>query len=212
MSISELRREYGTAGLSERELAVSPIEQFRQWFQQAREAQIPEPNAMTLATATLEGRPSARTVLLKEFDDHGFVFYTNYHSRKGRELSQNPHACLVFYWIALERQVCISGQVSQVSREESETYFHSRPEGSQLGAWASQQSEIIEGPEILEERLSQLVSKYQGRVIPVPEYWGGYRLAPASVEFWQGRPNRLHDRLRYTLQTDGQWLIQRLSP
>ena len=200
-----------SSGLGEASLDPNPFQQFSRWFQQALDAALPEPNAMTLATATREGKASARIVLLKSFDERGFVFYTNYESRKGRELAENPYAALVFHWIELERQVCAAGQVSRVSREESENYFRSRPVGSQLGAWASRQSQVISGREILEDRLKQLEKDYRNKLIPLPPDWGGLRLAPEMIEFWQGRPNRLHDRLRYRLQ-DQQWLIERLSP
>jgi pyridoxamine 5'-phosphate oxidase len=212
MSLSDLRREYTRAGLKESDLDPNPFKQFDKWFQQALAAGLPEPNAMTLATATLDGKPSARIVLLKGFDERGFVFFTNYESRKGRELAANPQAALVCYWIELERQVRISGPVSRVSSEESETYFRSRPLGSQLGAWASQQSEVVGGRKILEDRLEQLTQEYQTKPVPLPPNWGGYRVAPETIEFWQGRANRLHDRLRYTVQSSSQWLIERLSP
>ena len=212
MSLSDLRREYALAGLKESDLDPNPFKQFDKWFQQALGAGLPEPNAMTLATATLDGKPSARIVLLKGFDERGFVFFTNYESQKGRELSSNPQAALVSYWIELERQVRICGRVSRVSAEESEEYFQSRPLGSQLGAWASQQSEVVGGRKTLEERLEQLTREYQTKPVPLPPYWGGYRVAPETIEFWQGRPNRLHDRLRYALQSNSQWLIERLSP
>jgi len=212
MSLSDLRRGYALAGLKESDLDPSPFKQFDKWFQQALAAGLPEPNAMTLATATPDGKPSARVVLLKGFNEHGFVFFTNYESQKGRELSANPHAALVCYWIELERQVRISGRVSRVSAEESEDYFRSRPVGSQLGAWVSRQSQVVSGREILEDKLEELTQEYQSKPIPLPPYWGGYRVAPDTLEFWQGRPNRLHDRLRYTCQPDDQWLIERLSP
>jgi pyridoxamine 5'-phosphate oxidase len=212
MSLSDLRREYALAGLKESDLDSNPFRQFDKWFQQALAAGLPEPNAMTLATATLDGKPSARVVLLKGFDEQGFVFFTNYESQKGRELAANPQAALVSYWTELERQVRISGQVSRVSAEESKAYFRSRPLGSQLGAWASQQSEVVGGRKILEDRLERLTQEYQTKPVPLPPYWGGYRVAPETIEFWQGRPNRLHDRLRYTLQSGCQWLIERLSP
>ncbi len=211
MSLSDLRKDYVSSGLGEASLDPNPFQQFSRWFQQALDAALPEPNAMTLATATREGKASARIVLLKSFDERGFVFYTNYESRKGRELAENPYAALVFHWIELERQVCAAGQVSRVSREESENYFRSRPVGSQLGAWASRQSQVISGREILEDRLKQLEKDYRNKLIPLPPDWGGFRLVPEMIEFWQGRPNRLHDRLRYRLQ-DQQWLIERLSP
>jgi len=212
MSLSDLRREYTRAGVKESDLDPNPFKQFDRWFQQALAAGLPEPNAMTLATATLDGKPSARIVLLKGFDERGFVFFTNYESQKGRELATNPQAALVCYWIELERQVRVSGRVSQVSSEESETYFRSRPLGSQLGAWASQQSEVVGGRKILEDRLEQLTQEYHTKPVPLPPNWGGYRVAPETIEFWQGRANRLHDRLRYTVQSSSQWLIERLSP
>ena len=169
-------------------------------------------NAMTLATATPDGVPSARIVLLKEFDEHGFVFYSNYESQKGRELAANPRAALVFYWPDLERQVRISGRVEQVSREESERYFRSRPFGSRIGALASRQSERLTERDELEERVRRLTLQYKGDEVPLPSAWGGYRLVPATLEFWQGRPSRLHDRLRYTRAADGTWMVERLSP
>ena len=211
MSFSDLRKDYVSSGLSEASLDPNPFQQFSKWFQQALDAALPEPNAMTLATATREGKASARIVLLKSFDERGLVFYTNYESQKGRELAENPYAALVFHWIELERQVCAAGQVIRVSREESENYFRSRPVGSQLGAWASRQSQVIGGREILEDRLKQLEKDYRNKLIPLPPDWGGLRLAPEMIEFWQGRPNRLHDRLRYRLQ-DKRWLIERLAP
>jgi len=211
MSLSDLRREYALTGLKESDLDSNPFMQFDKWFQQALAAGLPEPNAMTLATATREGKASARIVLLKSFDEQGFVFYTNYESQKGKELAENPYAALVFHWIELERQVCAAGRVSRVSREESESYFHSRPVGSQLGAWASRQSQVISGREILEDRLKQLEKDYRDKLIPLPSDWGGFRLAPEMIEFWQGRPNRLHDRLRYRL-LDRRWVIERLAP
>lgn len=212
MSLSDLRREYTLAGLKESDLDPSPFRQFDKWFQQALAAEVLEPNAMTLATSTLDGKPSARVVLLKGFDTSGFVFFTNYESQKGRELSENPHAALVFHWIELERQVRLSGRVSRVSVEESEEYFRSRPAGSQLGAWVSRQSQVVSGRKSLEDKLEELTQQYQTKPVPLPPYWGGYRLAPEMIEFWQGRPNRLHDRLRYTLQPGNSWLIERLSP
>jgi pyridoxamine 5'-phosphate oxidase len=211
MSLSDLRKDYVSSGLSEASLDPNPFQQFSRWFQQALDAALPEPNAMTLATATREGKASARIVLLKIFDEQGFVFYTNYESQKGKELAENPYAALVFHWIELERQVCAAGRVSRVSREESESYFHSRPVGSQLGAWASRQSQVISGREILEDRLKQLEKDYRDKLIPLPSDWGGFRLAPEMIEFWQGRPNRLHDRLRYRL-LDRRWVIERLAP
>ena len=211
MSLSDLRREYTLTGLVESDLDPNPFAQFDKWFQQALTARLPEPNAMTLATSTIDGKPSARVVLLKGFDERGFVFFTNYESQKGRELSANPLAALVCYWAELERQVRISGRVSRVSRDESETYFRSRPLGSQLGAWASHQSEVVDGREILEDRLEELTQEYHVKPVPLPPYWCGYRVAPETIEFWQGRPNRLHDRLRYR-NADGGWVVERLAP
>jgi pyridoxamine 5'-phosphate oxidase len=189
-----------------------PIKQFARWFGDAERAGLKLPNAMTLATATKDAIPSARVVLLKGFDREGFVFYTNYESRKGRELDENPNAALVFYWSELDRQVRISGAVAKTGREESESYFHTRPIDSQLGAWASNQSRVISSREVLENKMRELITQYEGGAAPLPPYWGGYRLAPAEIEFWQNRPGRLHDRLRYRLQPNGEWLIERLSP
>jgi len=212
MSIADLRRQYTLTGLHERDLDPNPFKQFEKWFQQALSAELLDTNAMTLATASREGKPSARVMLLKDFDETGFVFFTNYASRKGRELDENPYAASVFFWAELERQVRINGKVSRISREESEEYFHSRPAGNQLGAWASYQSEVIGEPAELENRMKELESRYEGRTIPMPPNWGGFLLSPDTFEFWQGRPNRLHDRLRYTLLAEGQWRIERLSP
>jgi pyridoxamine 5'-phosphate oxidase len=209
--LADLRKDYTLAGLTEKDLARDPFRQFEKWFQEATAAKIAEPNAMTLCTATREGRPSARTVLLKGFDGRGFVFYTNYESRKGRELHENPNAALLFPWVVLERQVIIEGAVTKVPREESEAYFHSRPRASQLSAWISQQSTVITGREVLEESMKVLDQKYAGREVPLPPHWGGWRLAAETVEFWQGRRSRLHDRLRYRRDQDG-WLIERLAP
>jgi pyridoxamine 5'-phosphate oxidase len=211
-SIGDLRQEYTHQGLSEADVDPNPLRQFQRWFEQALSAQLLEPNAMTLATATQAGKPSARVVLLKGFDERGFVFYTNYESQKGQELAQNPWAALVFWWTGLERQVRIEGQVEKVSAQESDHYFHSRPPGSRLGAWVSDQSRVIESREVLEHRLEALKTQYQSQEIPRPPHWGGYRVIPTSIEFWQGRPNRLHDRLHYGQRQDGSWQIERLSP
>ncbi len=210
--IADLRRNYTIAGLSEADAATSPIDQFKTWFQQAVDANFPEPNAMTLATISSEGKPSARIVLLKDVDDRGFVFYTNYESAKGQHLLENPDAALVFFWIELERQVRVEGKVEKVSATESDAYFRTRPRGSQLGAWVSKQTEVIASRQVLESKLEQLEQKYAGKEIPRPPHWGGFRVIPSEFEFWQGRPNRLHDRLRYRLAEDGNWIRERLSP
>lgn len=212
MSLADLRKDYSLAGLAEKDLARDPFRQFDKWFQEAEAAKLVEPNAMTLATATRDGRPSARTVLLKGVDGRGFVFYTNFESRKGRELEASPRATLLFPWLALERQVTIEGTVTKVSREEAEAYFHTRPLLSQLGAWVSQQSSVISGRKVLEDSMKELEKKYAGAVVPLPPNWGGYRLAPETVEFWQGRRSRLHDRLRFRREADGGWIVERLSP
>jgi pyridoxamine 5'-phosphate oxidase len=198
--------------LSEDDLAEGPFEQFEQWFQQAVDAKIDLPDAMTLATATRDGLPSARIVLLRGFDERGLVFYTDYQSQKGQELAENPNAALVIYWRELDRQIRITGTVSTVSREASEEYFRSRPIGSQLAALASKQGEVISNRQELECRYKQLMETYRQREIPLPPCWGGFRLMPGWFEFWQGRPNRLHDRLRYTHRPGESWKIERLSP
>ena len=212
MSVADLRKEYTLHGLSEADLDPNPIRQFQVWFEQALAAGLPEPNAMTLATATPDGRPSARMVLIKGADERGFVFFSNYQSRKGRELDANPYAALVFYWAELERQIRIEGRVERVSSQESDAYFQSRPAGSRLGAWASRQSAVIAGRAELEGRLAELAAQHPGGDVSRPPHWGGYRVVPESIEFWQGRPSRLHDRLRYRLREDGTWLVERLSP
>ena len=211
VDLRKLRKEYTQAGLHESDTNRDPIEQFCKWFDEAIAADLYEPNAMTLATATPGGRPSARVVLLKGFDERGFVFYTNHEGRKGQELEENPRCALVFYWGELERQVRIGGRASRVSEEESDAYYGSRPRGSRLGAWASAQSRPIRGRDVLEERLRELEVKYEGREIPRPPFWGGYRVEPEEVEFWQGRENRLHDRLLYRRTKDG-WGMERLQP
>ena len=201
-----------TPGLTRKNVDPDPLKQFEQWFQEATEAVPVLPEAVSLATATREGRLSSRMVLLKDFDETGFVFYTNYESRKGLELAENPNAALVFYWRQLERQICITGTVSKVSREESEAYFRTRPRGSQIGALTSSQSQVVASREVLENRFQQLLAEYEGREIPLPSYWGGYRLSPATIEFWQGRSDRLHDRFLYQRQSGGPWQLERLSP
>ena len=211
MSLADLRKEYQRAGLLEVDLDPDPFRQFEHWFADARDADVPEPSAMTLATVGAAGRPSARVVLLKGVDEDGFSFFTNYDSHKGQQLAVNPYAALVFFWPHLERQVRITGTVEQLTREASKQYFHSRPVSSQLGAWASQQSQVVSGREALDARLAALDAKYSGREVPLPPYWGGYRVRPDGFEFWQGRPNRLHDRLAYSVAADG-WRIDRLSP
>jgi pyridoxamine 5'-phosphate oxidase len=210
--VGDLRQSYESGFLLEQEVSPNPILQFQSWLQDAVAAQILEPNAMTLATVTAEGKPSARIVLLKDFDERGFVFYTNFQSRKGRELTQTPAAALVFWWDRLERQVRIEGSVAKVSDAEADAYFQSRPKGSQLGAWVSHQSQVIEGREDLEHRLKTLEQEYENCPIPRPANWGGYRLVPSIIEFWQGRPNRLHDRLCYRQKNSIGWTIERLSP
>src|SRR5437762_13172512 len=210
--LSALRHEYDAHGLRRADLHSDPIEQFRAWFAAALAADIRDVNAMSLATATPDGKPSARIVLLKGFDERGFAFFTNYESEKAREIEANPFAALAFYWVQLERQVRISGAVERTSREDSAAYFHSRPIGSQLRAWASTQSEVIDARQVLDTRLTEMTERFENGDIPLPPHWGGYRVKPDKIEFWQGRPNRLHDRFRYSRQADGTWLIDRLAP
>lgn len=209
--LSKLRQEYARSGLSEEDLARDPVEQFRLWLSDAFDAGLAEPNAMTLATATQDGAPSARIVLLRGFDERGFVFYTNYEGRKGEELLANPRAALVFYWGDVERQVRIEGAVSRVSEEESDEYFNSRPRGSRIGAWASEQSKTLEKREDLVERVGEIEREYPGEEIPRPPFWGGFRVFPSYFEFWQGRESRLHDRLLYT-RGGYVWEVERLQP
>jgi len=235
MAIADLRREYSLTGMRWRDLEADPIVQFRKWFDQASGARASgrvrkffirlykrlllasgaealDLTAMTLATVDQLGRPSARVVLLKGVDQRGFVFFTNYESRKGHELTENPQAALVFYWPDQERQVRIAGEASKLPTAESDAYFRTRPRGSRLAAWASEQSATVKDRAALEEKWQQMEARYAGQEIPRPPFWGGYLLSPARIEFWQGRPNRLHDRFRYTLQPDKTWLIERLSP
>jgi pyridoxamine 5'-phosphate oxidase len=211
MSIAHLRKEYSQASLSESEVDANPIAQFAKWFQEALNAEVPEANAMSVATVGANGRPSSRILLIKDFDARGFTWYTNYASRKGCELEANPYAALLFHWIPLERQVRIEGKVERVPAEESDAYFQVRPLKSRLGAIASSQSQPIASRSALEQRFAQVEAEY--RDAPVrPAHWGGYRLQPDSIEFWQGRPSRLHDRIRYLLQPDGSWKRERLQP
>ena len=235
MALADLRREYNLTGLRRKDLDVDPIAQFRAWFEQANGTrssgrfhsffvriykkllmisgvELIDMNAMTLATADEQGRPSARVVLLKGLDQRGFIFYTNYNSRKGRELEQNPNAALVFYWPNLERQVTVAGEVARIPAAESDGYFSSRPRGSRIAAWASDQSQVVKDRAELEAKWESFEHRFPSQDVPRPEHWGGYVLAPTRLEFWQGRPNRLHDRFRYTRSTDGKWELERLSP
>jgi pyridoxamine 5'-phosphate oxidase len=212
LDIAGLRHEYIGEGLRRADLDADPVRQFDKWFAAAIKAEIRDANAMALATATPDGKPSVRVVLLKSFDESGFVFFTNYTSKKGRELEENPRAALVLYWMEVERQIRIDGTVEKIRREESEQYFHTRPAGAQIGAWASQQSEVIDARRVLDARLAEMTQRFAGGEIPLPPHWGGYRLKPQTVEFWQGRTNRLHDRFRYTRDKSGSWLIERLAP
>jgi pyridoxamine 5'-phosphate oxidase len=212
MSLADLRQEYETHGLDIPDLDPDPFVQFGRWMDAAIAADLPEPNAMTLATATPDGRPAARMVLLRGVDARGFVFYTNYDSRKGLELAANPWAALVFFWPELHRQVRVEGRVAPVAAAESDAYFASRPPGSRIGAWASPQSQIIPDRTVLDRRVAQLTAEYAEGTIPRPPFWGGYRVTPHLLEFWQGRASRLHDRLRYLRSSAGSWEIARLAP
>ena len=211
MSIADLRRDYSQATLSEHEVDPNPIQQFASWFQQTLAAHVPEPNAMGLATVGSTGRPSARIVLLKDFDERGFTWYTNYTSKKGQDLAHHPFAALTFHWVELERQVRIEGSVERVAEAESDAYFQIRPIKSRLGAIASAQSQAIDSRELLEQQFEQAHAQY-GESPPRPTHWGGYRLKPDWIEFWQGRRSRLHDRIVYTRDANGQWSRQRLQP
>ncbi|EMF51084.1 pyridoxamine 5'-phosphate oxidase [Streptomyces sp. SID5476] len=209
-----MRKQYRADGLDESELADDPMEQFARWFgQAAREGAVFEPNAMVVSTADAEGRPSSRTVLMKAYDARGFVFYTNYGSRKARDLADNPHVSLLFPWHGIARQVIVTGTARRTGRDETAAYFRTRPHGSQLGAWASAQSSVISSRVELDAAYEELHARYpEGEQVPVPPDWGGFRVTPQAVEFWQGRGNRLHDRLRYTAEPDGSWRVERLSP
>jgi pyridoxamine 5'-phosphate oxidase len=211
-TIADIRKDYKLQSLLEKDVNVNAIAQFNNWWQEALHSEIDEVNAMTLATASADGIPAARIVLLKGFDDRGFVFFTNYESFKGMQLAENPRACLVFFWKELERQVRITGLVEKVSEEESDAYFNSRPEGSRIGAWASPQSQVIESREWLQEREKTYAKDFSGKPLKRPAHWGGYRVKPVTIEFWQGRPSRLHDRLLYTLEGNNEWKIERLAP
>ena len=235
MAIANLRREYSVGGLNRQDLAADPLAQFRSWFGQASVTQSGsrwrqigialyklwhailghapiDVNSMVLATVSKDGQPSARTVLLKAVDPRGFIFFTNYDSRKGQELAEHPSASLVFYWPDVERQVCVAGRVTKLPREECEAYFKSRPKGSRLAAWASNQSDVIASRQVLEQKWRDMAARFPDDDVPLPPNWGGYVLAPARIEFWQGRPNRLHDRFRYSKQANDSWQIERLAP
>ncbi|MGQ0829595.1 MAG: pyridoxamine 5'-phosphate oxidase [Bacteroidota bacterium] len=209
--INNLRSDFAKEKLDEKDVNTNPFLQFEAWFKEAVEAKVNEPNAMSLSTATKAGKPSSRIVLLRNFDDDGFVFYTNYTSRKGTEILKNPHVALLFFWPELERQVRIEGVLKKQSKEVSDSYFQSRPRGSKLGAWTSAQSKIVESRKVLDEEYEKLSKKYPDEHVPRPPHWGGYVLKPVSIEFWQGRPGRLHDRILYTYKNN-KWKIERLAP
>ena len=212
LQLAEMRRNYAARALDLADLDANPFAQFDHWMREAIETQVIEPNAMTLATADAAGRPAVRTVLLKGFDERGFVFYSNYESAKARDLAANPKVALLFPWLALERQVSAMGVAQKITAVESLKYFLSRPRESQIGAWASRQSEVIATRALLESKFAEMKARFANGEIPLPDQWGGYRVTPQSFEFWQGRPNRLHDRFKYTLQSDGSWTIARLMP
>lgn len=211
MSIADIRKDYKLQSLDEADVAADPFSQFTAWWDDAMKSEISEVNAMTLATATITGVPSARIVLLKGFDENGFVFFTNYESQKGKEIETNPHAALVFFWKELERQVRIEGVIEKITEADSDAYYRSRPAGSRIGAWASPQSEVILNRDVIENNFATVEKKFSNSNIPRPAYWGGYIVKPSMIEFWQGRSSRLHDRIQYVLHAEG-WLIQRLAP
>lgn len=210
--LSNIRREYISETLDEKDIHENPFKQFEKWIEQALKAELLEATAMNLATASADGLPTSRIVLLKEYDESGFVFFSNYGSRKGQQIAENPNACLLFYWVALERQVTIEGTIEKIDRKESEEYFHSRPVESQIGALASEQSTPVSSRKELEDKFEELSKKFGNKEVPMPESWGGYRVIPQRIEFWQGRRSRMHDRIEYQKQTEGDWKIQRLAP
>jgi pyridoxamine 5'-phosphate oxidase len=209
--INTLRHDFSKQTLDEKNVSINPILQFEKWFKEAVDAHVNEPNAMTVCTATTEGKPSARILLLRNFNENGFVYYSNYTSRKGTEIAANPNCALLFFWPELERQVRIEGLVQKQSSEESDLYFNTRPRGSKLGAWTSEQSKVIANREVLNEEYEKISKKYPNENVPRPPHWGGYVIKPVSIEFWQGRPSRLHDRILYTLENKN-WKIERLAP
>jgi pyridoxamine 5'-phosphate oxidase len=210
-SIADIRKDYALHSLNENDIAADPIEQFTRWWNDAINSKVIEVNAMTLATSTKDGKPSARIVLLKDYDERGFVFYTNYESHKGKELDENPNAALIFFWKEIERQIRIEGTVEKVSAEESDAYFNSRPEGSRIAAWASPQSKKINNRNLLEQNVNNYKEEFKNS-IPRPPHWGGYRVMPLKIEFWQGRTSRLHDRIEFTKSSEGSWKAERLAP
>lgn len=210
-AIADMRKEYSRQSLEVQDISPDPIQQFQKWFDEATKSELPEPNAMHLSTVTEDGRPNGRVVLLKGIEESHFIFYTNYQSQKGKEMEKTPWVALTFFWVELERQVRIEGKVSKVAEEISTEYFHSRPRGSQIGAWVSPQSRVITGRDFLENRQKELEAQFEGEEVPRPEHWGGYAVEPTSLEFWQGRPSRLHDRILYSWQEDT-WRIERLAP
>lgn len=212
MDLSDFRKEYSAKGLHREDLGSDPIQLFQRWFQQATELHIPEPNAMTLSTLSPDGFPSQRTVLLKAFDQKGFTFFTNYQSRKAQHIQANPKVCLLFPWVTLERQIIIQGTAEKISTAESLKYFMTRPRESQIGAWVSNQSEVVTSKKILLQKFEEMKSKFQDGEIPLPSFWGGYRVVPKTIEFWQGGPGRIHDRFLFTRTTNSSWQIDRLAP